>query len=92
MGHWRNQRWGWNQRHIWLFVHEDGGWWVYTRTGTGEKPKDRWRHRFDTEDEARAVVDELLRLAEQVGDRWGFFTPQKGRDPAPGSTTGTGPT
>lgn len=75
MGHWRNHRWGWNQRHIWLFTDVTGDWWVYVRVGTEDEPRKTWRHSFASEAVARQAIDAMISRAEQSGDPFSFFPP-----------------
>lgn len=64
---WWNGQWGMARLDVWLY--RDGERWLVRaqkrlgQWGEGE----RW---FDSEEEARASVDHLLRTAKVGGDRW----------------------
>lgn len=73
VGHWRNHRWGWGMRHLWLFT--DGlRWWVYARQGTADSPRKTWKGDFPDEASARAFIDTTIaRCCERDGDTWSAF-------------------
>lgn len=72
VGHWRNHRWGWGQRHLWLFT--DGTqWWLYARQGTEADPRGQWKACFDSEAAAREVIDGTIADCQANGETWSAF-------------------
>ncbi|MEV0267695.1 hypothetical protein AB0H43_02880 [Hamadaea sp. NPDC050747] len=90
VGHWRNGRWGWGQRHIWLYVSEAGAWWVYVRVGTSDAPRETWRQEYPTEEAARQAVGLMMARAEaKDGDRFSYFEPEARRTYSPDESRGS---